>query len=664
MPKINILDKEIAELIAAGEVIERPASVIKELVENSIDAGAKNICVEIKNGGISYMRVTDDGCAIQRDDVKNAFLRHATSKVKDAVDLDKISTLGFRGEALASIAAVSRVNIITRTKDEIAGTSYIIEGLKEGELCDIGCPVGTTLIIKDLFFNTPARMKFLKKDTSEANAVAGIMDKIAMSHPEISFKFIKDNKECFNTLGDGSVKSTVYSIYGKSFCDGLIPVDYILNNIKVYGFVSTPEACRANRSMQHFFVNGRYVKSKTAMVALEQAFKGSIMVAKFPSCVLYINIPYETTDVNVHPSKLEIRFIDERPVFDAVYYAVKNSLNSCNKKIEMNINSIANNKFTDENQKKIDAKAIVTNKPLNIMKNRTIFTENKVINNNKPSINTDDLEVFIPKKANYSNNKLSDIITEDDVIDKIFNISNEKKNVQDKSPIISDAFNKENDNIEKTENEPYKDTKQENIEQPQSLYENSTKISTNIIGEAFNTYIIIQQDKDTLLFIDKHAAHERLTYEKLKSNSEDPSSQMLLTPITVTLEKTEYSEILNNKDILSKAGFEVDDFGVGTVLVRAIPTYLSGTNIEDAIVEIAGHFVEHRKDVETDYTRWLYHNIACRASVKAGDKISNEEIISLIEELSENPDIKHCPHGRPIFFVLKKKEIEKQFCRT
>lgn len=681
MPKINVLNKEIAELIAAGEVVERPASVIKELVENSIDAGAKNICIEIKNGGISFMRVTDDGCAIQREDVKNAFLRHATSKIKDATDLDKISTLGFRGEALASIAAVSKVQIITRTKDEIAGTSYNIAGSVEGELTDIGCPVGTTLIIKDLFFNTPARMKFLKKDVSESNAVAGIIDKIALSHPEISFKFIRDNKECLNTLGDSNIKSAVYSVYGKDFCNGLAPVDYTFNNIKVHGFINRPEFARANRSMQNFFINGRYVKSKTAMVALEQAFKGSIMSNKFPSCVLYIDIPCETTDVNVHPSKLEIRFIDERPVFDAVYYAVKNAESLCNKKIEMSIN----NNLTDNNKapKIISENKVYSNvkeKPIRNLNSSVFYNdnENKIIDNNKSDNKAidGDLEVFVPKKSNYSNQRLNDVITNDSFVDKF--IINEKPPIkkdesQEPTIITQDTQSTEHKQINKPEvnniqtddiktDTIYHEPKKENIEYNQSLYDN--KISTDIIGEAFNTYIIIQQDKDTLLFIDKHAAHERLTYEKLKANSKSPSSQILLTPITVTLEKNEYSEILNNKNILSKAGFELDDFGSGTVIVRAIPIYLSGTNIEDAIIEIAGHFVYNRKDVETDYTRWLYHNIACRSSVKAGDKISREEIVSLVEELSKNPEVRHCPHGRPIFFELKRKEIEKQFCRT
>ena len=321
MGKIHVLDKHIAELIAAGEVVERPSSVIKEVVENSIDAGATAITVEIKQGGITFMRVTDNGCGIAREDVSNAFVRHATSKVRVQDDLDRIGTLGFRGEALASISAVSRVTLLTRTQEELAGTRYQIEGGESEEGCeDAGCPVGATLVIRDLFYNTPARMKFLKKDVSEANAVAGVVDRVALSHPEIAVRFIRDGKVQLNTPGNGKLKSCIFAVYGKEFTEGMIPVDYSLNGVKVSGYVSKPSATRPNRSMQHFFINGRYVKSRTAMVALEEGFKGSIMVGKFPSCVLHLQLSCEAVDVNVHPAKIEVRFINERPIFEAVYH--------------------------------------------------------------------------------------------------------------------------------------------------------------------------------------------------------------------------------------------------------------------------------------------------------------------------------------------------------
>ncbi len=326
MGVINVLDKHVAELIAAGEVVERPASVIKELVENAIDAGAKHITVEIKNGGTTFMRVTDDGCGFLREDVKLAFLRHATSKVREQDDLDHIATLGFRGEALASISAVSRLQLITKSAKEDTGTSYIIEGGEEKSFDDAGCPVGTTFVIRDLFYNIPARAKFLKKDVSEGNTVSNIVDKTALSHPEIAFTFVRDGKQALKTFGDGKLLSAIYAVFGREFATSLIPVDYQLDGITVSGYVSKPVNSRPNRNMQNFFINGRYVKSRTAMAALEEAFKGSIMVGKFPSCVLNITVPFEVIDVNVHPAKIEVRFVNERPVFDAVYHGVKSAL--------------------------------------------------------------------------------------------------------------------------------------------------------------------------------------------------------------------------------------------------------------------------------------------------------------------------------------------------
>ena len=326
MPKIHVLEKQVAELIAAGEVVERPSSVIKELVENSIDSGASIVTVEIRRGGVTYIRVTDNGCGIAREDVATAFLRHATSKVREKDDLDAILTLGFRGEALASISAVSRVDLITRTADSSIGTHYSSEGGSDVEIEDAGCPLGTTITARDLFFNVPARMKFLKKDTAEGNSVAGLMDKIALSHPEISFRLIREGKEVLHTPGDGKLSSAIYAVFGKEFFGALLPVDYTLGGIRVHGYISSPIASRPNRSMQNFFINGRFVRSRTACVALEEAYKGAIMVGKFPACVLHIELPSSVVDVNVHPAKLEVRFVNERPVFDAVYHGVKSAV--------------------------------------------------------------------------------------------------------------------------------------------------------------------------------------------------------------------------------------------------------------------------------------------------------------------------------------------------
>lgn len=681
MPKINILDKHVAELIAAGEVVERPSSVIKELVENSIDSGATIITVEIKNGGTTFMRVTDNGCGISRDDVPKAFLRHATSKVRDQDDLEKIMTLGFRGEALASISAVAKVEILTCTQDEIEGTRYIIHGCDE-QLCEpTGCPVGTTIIVRDLFYNTPARMKFLKKDVAEANAVAGVIDRIALSHPEISFKFIRDGKECLNTVGNGELKSAVYSVYGRDFINSLIPISYELNGIKVNGFISKPTSARANRSMQHVFINGRYVKSRTAMVAMEEAYKGSIMVGKFPACVMHIALSCSTVDVNVHPAKIEVRFINEKPIFDAVYHGVKSALLVGDKRVQMSLGS--NSVVEDEPAQKANA-----TEP-SIKQSSVVLSsdESKVIRNeHKPnSAVLDELEarqetiikrdleakiddedevspeVFVPRNTVY------DRAADRQIKNKVsYLIESIQQSTSDKCPKLNDFA------IEKYQkydyNEDQGDIKQQMVldeESERTIFEEGLKrVDNKFIGEVFDTYIIVEHGKDELMLIDKHAAHERLIYEKLRKASSKSSAQFLLDPIIVTLDKNEYASIIENMDRLCETGFEVEDFGIGTVIVRAAPLYLEGDDIKQSIMEIAGHLMSNKSNINTEHMDWIYHNVACRAAIKAGQKTQPKELIKMIQELEENNDVRYCPHGRPISIIIKKREIEKQFGRV
>lgn len=663
MGKINVLDKHISELIAAGEVVERPSSVVKELIENSIDANATAIEIEIKNGGTSYIKISDNGQGILREDVPKAFLRHATSKVKNHDDLDSIKTLGFRGEALASIAAVSKVEMITKSENELAGTCYKIEGSDEVSIEDIGCPTGTTIIIKDLFYNTPARMKFLKKDASEASSVSAIVDRIALSHPDISFKFIKNSKEELNTPGDGNIKSCIYSVYGKSFSAGLIPVKYELNGVKVYGFTCDTNSARPNRSMQHFFINGRYVKSKTMMVALEQAYKGSIMVGKFPSCVLYLELSYEVIDVNVHPAKIEVRFINERPIFDAVYYGIKTSISKLDRPLEMllNDNNISNEKkIINDN---LNKERLKVSDPT--VKN-DYYTMKPIPTNN---VNVEEPDVFIPKK-NVAYLPLKPIeLEKKPTIYK----DNAKEDVTSKKALHVDKAhsnhffeenNKEQHNIileeEKIDN--FSIAEDESNKNAVTFFSlDNDKI--NVIGEVFSTYIVLEKNKDKLLLVDKHAAHERLIYEKLKKESGKSFSQYLLTPLTVTLEKKEYSAVISNLNLFSEAGFEIDDFGSGTVIVRSSPLYLEHDDISDAIIEMAGYILENKENISTKYMDWLYHNIACRAAIKSGDKSNKDELIALIKKLDENPELRHCPHGRPILINITKKEIEKQFGR-
>lgn len=682
MGVINVLDKHVAELIAAGEVVERPASVIKELVENSIDAGAKNITVEIKNGGTTFMRVADDGCGILKEDIKVAFLRHATSKVKVENDLDCISTLGFRGEALASICAVSRLQLITRNINEEIGSSYEIDGGEEISFDDAGCPVGTTFIIRDLFYNIPARAKFLKKDVSEGNAVSNIIDKTALSHPEIAFTYIKDGKQALKTFGDGKLISAIYSVFGKDFANGLIPVEYELDAIKIKGYVSKPVNSRPNRNMQNFFINGRYVKTRTAMAAIEEAFKGSIMVGKFPSCVLNIELPFEMIDVNVHPAKIEVRFINERPVFDAVYHAVKSALMKFDSRKNASFkNNTAFNELNNFNPFN-NAQAILSKKtetpvvsPVVPTKPETTQTKDDFNPFKSVSFSSEKTEKPAePKRKSIDNIKLSDSGNPFNLYTKQA-VNNAKKEAsfkpqQEFIPAIaaepkqeeitfkeekpSQIYEKENKEIDSAETESNSD----------SILINQNETEIRYIGEAFGTYIIAEKNKKEVLFIDKHAAHERMIYEKLKAEKAASFSQLLLQPITVTLEKSEYDAAINNLDMFKSCAFEVEDFGNSTVIVRSAPQYLDAADISDCIAEMADYIAIGKKDIFTEKMDWFYHNVACRSAIKAGNKSTPQELIDIVKKLEENPQIKYCPHGRPVCIVMTINEIEKQFGRV
>lgn len=676
MGKINVLDKHVAELIAAGEVVERPSSVIKELVENSIDAGATAITVEIKNGGTTFMRVTDNGCGIMKEDIKIAFLRHATSKVRVENDLDSISTLGFRGEALASISAVSHLELITKSDTEDVGTRYVISGGEEVSFDEAGCPNGTTFIIRDLFYNIPARMKFLKTDVGEGNAVSNVIDKIALSHPEVSFTYIKDSKQVLKTSGDGKLISAIYSVYGRDFANGLIPVDYELNGITVSGYISKPQNARPNRNMQNFFINGRFVKSRTAMAAVEEACKGSVMVGKFASCVLDIDIAFEAVDVNVHPSKIEVRFVNERPVFDAVYHAVKSALGKGDTRKTAVFTQ--NNKVKNVNPFELAQKVFREKEEANKSEKHNSFSINNSKANEVKTENPYDLldepVISIPKVNPISfNSKVSDSMNGFVELPDSF-ISNE----------VSDVKPKENDSKAEQIDEHIKDKIAENTtdiifdshfsdEDVKTDVTESIEIKPLIeqsednfryIGEAFKTYIIIEKNSKELIFIDKHAAHERIIYEKLKSDKGNGYSQMLLEPISVTLDKIDYDSVINNLDMFFETGFEVEDFGNGVVLVRSAPQYLEKEDIEQTVFEMAGYLTDNKKNIRTEQMDWIYHNVSCRAAIKAGNISSDRELIDIARKLENDPSLKYCPHGRPLCIVVKKYDIEKQFGRV
>lgn len=500
MPKINVLDKHIADLIAAGEVVERPASVVKELAENSIDAGATSVTVEIRDGGVTFLRVTDNGCGITREDVPIAFLSHATSKVAVREDLDSIATLGFRGEALASIAAVAHVELLTRTAGELAGTRYGIDGSGEQFCEDAGCAEGTTMTVRDLFYNTPARMKFLKKDVTEGNAVAAVLDKEALAHPEVSFRFLRDGREALHSPGDGKLKSAVYAVFGKEFTGGLIPLDYELNGVKVTGFVSSPAAARPNRSMQNFFINGRYVKSRTAMVALEEGFKGSLMVGKVPACVLHLSVPFGAVDVNVHPSKIEVRFLNERPIFDVVYHGVKAALNKGDTPPVMKLSDSATPalRYAEPPAEQLHfapsaAQTVILSKPADFPKQE------------KPA--TDFSPELVPTAVHlcpaYRGTGTAPDITCDD---------EPERTTGSAQPVTPAAV----------------------VNEPESAPEEQPE---RFIGEAFGTYVILERG-DSLVFVDKHAAHERLLYEKLKAQSGETTASFCSRPFLSHSTKT------------------------------------------------------------------------------------------------------------------------------
>lgn len=636
MARINVLPKEIYQLIAAGEVVERPSSVVKEMIENSLDAGAKNITLEIKNGGSTYIRITDDGCGIERDDVRKVFISHATSKISKKDDLNSIATLGFRGEAMASISAVSKVELLTKAENEEIGTRYEIAGGEELEFDDAGCPNGTTIVVRDIFFNTPARMKFLKKDVTEGNQVAGIVDRMAISHPEISFRFIRDGKQVLITSGNGDLKSTVYSVLGKEMSDSLMSVDYSFNDMRITGFVSKPTASRKSRAGQYFYINNRIVKSKTAMAALEQAYKNTIMVGRFPACVLNIELNPAQVDVNVHPAKTEVRFANEKPIFDLVYYAVKTAIENDRtvKEVEFKENPIyrqeSKNVYQNNDNKSFQAK-------FDFFKKKDEPPSQQVIKT-KPRENFWQVEA---PKPEYK-------IARDEKPKARVDINIEYEEPEEISTAKSEDAPKERD-IEKVVITDEKDN--------ESFIPNF-----KLIGEAFKTYLIVEIENE-LYFIDKHAAHERMNFERFKAQA-TVETQMLLAPVVVNLTKDEFIAISENVELIKKCGFELEEFGESQIIVRAIPSLVDGDSVKDLMLEIAQKLLEHKTDILPDKIDWIYHSASCRGAVKAGDYTSRQEQEMFVKKLLSMPNIRFCPHGRPVFIKMSKYDIEKQFGRV
>ena len=652
MPKIIQLSPHIANLIAAGEVVERPASVAKELLENAVDAGASKVTIEIRDGGMTFLRVTDNGCGMSKEDAKTAFLRHATSKLRTAEDLAAIATCGFRGEALAAIASVSRIDLLTKTPSSIEGVSLRLEAGNIVEESEAGCPDGTTIIIRDLFFNTPARMKFMKSDTVEGSRVTAAVQMQALAHPSVSFRMLRDGKEVLNTPGTGKLSDAVYCVYGKE-CARMAKVDSRWEQYSLSGFVSKPTDARPSRSLQTFFVNGRPVKSRLLISALEEAYRNQIMVGKFPACVLHLNLPANAVDVNVHPTKTEVKFLNEKAVFDCVHYGVLGALNTTPDRPNVQFKTAPQLQSVPQSAKPAAAPATAkTTAPkqesffrtMTAEEYKTFSTALKDAPQPKPAAaiataakversaqQTVRETVFVPKG----------MMPQPKPEVKLPPLPEESKPAPKAVPVTVPV-----------EEEP----EQVELAMP-------AEIAWSMVGELYNSYIIVEQGEESYI-IDKHAAHERILFEKLKANQEKISAQALLTPIPVRLSPEAAGELLSNKDLLDELGFEIDEFGENTVIARQIPMDLSPDHAAEALEEMAADLLSGRREKSTTVRDEVLHTVACKAAIKAGWKNDEAELLALVKEVMSRDDLKHCPHGRPICITLSKKQLEKQFKRS
>lgn len=678
MPRINILDKETAELIAAGEVIERPASVVKELVENAIDAGATSITVEIVHGGVRLIRVTDNGCGIEREDVPKAFLRHATSKVLRPEDLDRIGTLGFRGEALASICAVSETEILTRASTEEIGTRYTLAGECVGELAEAGCPVGTAITVKNLFYNVPARMKFLKKDSTEGTAVATLLDRLALSHPEIAFKLIREKEAKLATPGSGDLLATIFAVYGNEFARGLIPVECESGFIRVSGYLARPECCRPSRSMEHFFINNRYVKSTTIMAAVEESYRNHIMVGKYPGCIINLTVDPAQVDVNVHPAKLEVKLSDERSVFDAVVNACRGALSNMNRTVA--VRDVGGKRFSEfelYNRPAEGTQTRMTAEQYRMLAGSLPYQKNYGGVGNCSVLQSggggsDYRKNLPPKGTSYGMGAQPPVEPrkwepEQSESLPIAPETEENTPVKEIDYTIETAQNRKR-------NEPLAEPRQELAATITALSETAEperekplvqqEPDYRLIGEVFSTYLLAECGNEMLL-IDKHAAHERILFNRLKRQHQNGSAerQVLLTPLTVMMPKELYDAAMRSLDCFDRAGFAVEDFGDGCLRVREVPAVLENIAAEDLLTELCERLL-HRggMDEEAIYDD-LYHSVACKAAIKGNRPSMEREQQELLRLLKEDPTVRNCPHGRPVAVVITRRELERMFGR-
>lgn len=706
MAEIRVLDKHTAELIAAGEVVERPASVAKELLENAIDAGATQITLSIVRGGIQQLQIADNGSGIEAEYIDKAFVRHATSKITSAEDLGHIHTLGFRGEALASIASVARVEVLTRTEADEYACCYRIEGGEPQGMEPGARPRGTTVTVNDLFYNTPARMKFLKKDVSEGTFVADIVLHEALSHPEIAFRFLRDGKQQFMTPGDGQLRSAAYAVLGREFARDLLPLDGDGGVYKVTGLVTPPRACRASRSAQHFYVNGRYVKNRTMMAALENAYKGTLMQGKYPGAILRVDMPADLVDVNVHPAKTEIRFARESDVFDAVYRTVRAALAAPGSgECRFDLGHVAKeNPQPAPQQTTLPGSAPAQSNPqrpavapaqppqpqkhFNTLSAAEYRALNKLtapvpartlpgtsgvmeLNSVRAPFNAPSTPQFAAPAPHTAQEDLLDILpdlpeqqpkaepavttalAQQPAPAQLENIESLELPEEEKSATGLSA-------LPITHNDP---TAQADIPPEQTTFAPApASLPLRVVGEVFKTYIITERNNE-LCLIDKHAAHERILFEQLAKDYGSVPSQMLLVPVQVNLSAEEKQALLAHQELLQNSGVEVDDYGGFTVVVRAVPADVPVDDVGDMVLELANHLLNGGRDALREKTEWVLHSIACRAAIKAGDRTTTDEMLALAQKIMDGSVPPFCPHGRPCVLKLTRKELEKQFGR-
>ena len=715
MAEIHVLDKHTAELIAAGEVVERPASVVKELLENSIDAGASQITVSIESGGVRLIEISDNGTGIEAKYIPTAFIRHATSKIRTEDDLTSIHTLGFRGEALASIASVARVEVLTRTEADECASLYRIEGGEEQPIEPGARGVGTTIRVCDLFFNTPARMKFLKKDSSEGTFVADIVGHVALSHPEVSFKFIREGKLQYVTPGDGQLRSAAYAVLGREFSRDLVEVDNREGVYRVWGLITQPRSCRASRSMQYFYINGRYVRNRTMMAGMEMAFKGTTMQGKFPGGILLLEMPADLVDVNVHPAKTEVRFARENDIFDLIYHAVKLALsqpgtgerqfvfdseeendvsnkheNSGNKEE----NAVKNNNFTGlsaviSGQAEPGSLPHPEEKPLRPAAPAASVTP-RTTQPSAPERDILPLPVKAPEKAAPASEHTWTTVAAFEPLPMNAALHSpeppQKESVLEPPPFRAASSESQLDieadidlpdvtrdhmaAWEPVPEEPERPPLPEASDEPQQSAA-PEQLDFDVqdgpeplryVGEIFRTYILAERG-DEICIIDKHAAHERQLFEKLAAHYGDVPSQLLLEPLVVELSAEEKTALLANLDLLESAGLEVSDFGGSSVCLRSVPADVEQSSAEDLLVELAAKLAHGSRDALNERTEWVLHSISCRAAIKAGDHTSPQELMALAEKILSGEVPPFCPHGRPCVLKLTRKELEKQFGR-